>query len=81
MLSRIRKIVISAAALSVLLIAAPFALGQAPDFSFRAVDGPAVEGARVVGGHGRGVVGAEVVDELDALDREVLVEQVVERGQ
>ena len=42
MLSRIRKIVISAAALSVLLIAAPFALGQAPDFSLRAVDGPAV---------------------------------------
>ena len=42
MLSRIRKIVISAAALSVLLIAAPFAVGQAPDFSFRAVDGPAV---------------------------------------
>jgi peroxiredoxin len=48
MLSRIRKIVISAAALSVLLIAAPFALGQAPDFSLRAVDGPAVtsEGLR-----------------------------------
>ena len=42
MLSRIRKIVISAAALSVLLIAAPFAIGQAPDFSLRAVDGPAV---------------------------------------
>ena len=42
MLSRIRKIVISAAALSVLLIAAPFAVGQAPDFSLRAVDGPAV---------------------------------------
>jgi len=42
MLSRIRKIVVSAAALSVLLIAAPFALGQAPDFSLRAVDGPAV---------------------------------------
>jgi peroxiredoxin len=48
MLSRIRKIVISAAALSMLLIAAPFALGQAPDFSLRAVDGPAVtsEGLR-----------------------------------
>ena len=42
MLSRIRKIAISAAALWVLLIAAPFALGQAPDFSLRAVDGPAV---------------------------------------
>ena len=42
MLSRIRKIVISAAALSVLLIAAPFVVAQAPDFSLRAVDGPAV---------------------------------------
>ena len=42
MLTRIRKIVASAAALSVLLIAAPLAQGQAPDFSFRAVDGPAV---------------------------------------
>jgi len=42
MLSRIRKIVISAAALWVLLIAAPFAQAQAPDFSLRAVDGPAV---------------------------------------
>jgi peroxiredoxin len=42
MLSRIRKIVVSAAALSVLLIAAPFAQAQAPDFSLRAVDGPAV---------------------------------------
>jgi len=42
MLSRIRKIVISAAALSVLLIAAPFVIAQAPDFSLRAVDGPAV---------------------------------------
>jgi peroxiredoxin len=42
MLTRIRKIVVSAAALSVLLIAAPLAQAQAPDFSFRAVDGPAV---------------------------------------
>jgi peroxiredoxin len=42
MLSRIRKIIISAAAFSVLMIAAPLAVGQAPDFSFRAVDGPAV---------------------------------------
>jgi peroxiredoxin len=42
MLSRIRKIVVSAAALSVLLIAAPFVVAQAPDFSLRAVDGPAV---------------------------------------
>jgi peroxiredoxin len=42
MLTRIRKILISAAALSVLLIAAPFTRAQAPDFSLRAVDGPAV---------------------------------------
>ena len=42
MLSRIRKIVVSAAALSVLLIAAPYVVAQAPDFSLRAVDGPAV---------------------------------------
>lgn len=42
MLSRIRRIVVSAAALSVLLIAAPFAQAQAPDFSLRALDGPAV---------------------------------------
>ena len=42
MLSRIRKIITSAAALLVLLIAVPFARAQAPDFSFRAVDGPAV---------------------------------------
>ncbi|HEX3230526.1 MAG TPA: TlpA disulfide reductase family protein [Pyrinomonadaceae bacterium] len=39
---RIRNIVASAAALLVLLIAAPFAVGQAPDFSLRAVDGAAV---------------------------------------
>ena len=42
MLSRIRKIVVSAAALSVFLMAAPFARAQAPDFSLRALDGPAV---------------------------------------
>lgn len=39
---RIRNIVASAAALLVLLIAAPFAVGQAPDFSLRALDGAAV---------------------------------------
>jgi peroxiredoxin len=39
---RIRNIVASAAALLVLLIAAPFAVGQAPDFSLRAVDGAAI---------------------------------------
>jgi peroxiredoxin len=42
MLSRIRKIIASAAALSVLLIAVPFAQAQSPDFSLRAIDGPAV---------------------------------------
>ena len=39
---RIRNMVASAAALLVLLIAAPFVVAQAPDFSLRAVDGPAV---------------------------------------
>ena len=39
---RIRNIIASAAAFLVFLIAAPFAAGQAPDFSLRAVDGPAV---------------------------------------
>jgi peroxiredoxin len=39
---RIRNIIASAAALLVFLIAAPFVVGQAPDFSLRAVDGPAV---------------------------------------
>ncbi|HWP53089.1 MAG TPA: TlpA disulfide reductase family protein [Pyrinomonadaceae bacterium] len=39
---RIRNMVASAAALLVLLIATPFAVGQAPDFSLRAVDGAAV---------------------------------------
>lgn len=42
MLSRIHKIVVSAAALSVVLIAAPFVQAQAPDFSLRAIDGPAI---------------------------------------
>lgn len=42
MLSRIRKIVASAAALSVLLIAVPFTQAQSPDFSLRAIDGAAV---------------------------------------
>jgi len=39
---RIHKIIASAAALLVLLIAVPFARAQAPDFSLRAIDGPAV---------------------------------------
>ena len=39
---RIHKIIASAAALLVLLIAAPLAQAQAPDFSLRAIDGPAV---------------------------------------
>lgn len=45
MLSRIRNIVATTTVLSVLLIALPSALlaqAQAPDFSFRAVDGPPV---------------------------------------
>ena len=42
MLSRIRKIIASAAALSVLLIAIPLVQAQAPDFSLRAIDGPAI---------------------------------------
>lgn len=45
MLSRIGKIVATTATLSVLLIAVPFvsfAQAQAPDFSLRAIDGPAV---------------------------------------
>ena len=39
---RIHKTIASAAALLVLLIAVPFARAQAPDFSLRAIDGPAV---------------------------------------
>lgn len=39
---RIHKIITSAAALLILLIAVPFARAQAPDFSLRAIDGPAV---------------------------------------
>jgi peroxiredoxin len=39
---RIHKVIASAAALLVLLIAAPLAQAQAPDFSLRAIDGPAV---------------------------------------
>lgn len=45
MLSRIRKIAAATAILSVLLIAVPFASfaqAQAPEFSLRAIDGPAV---------------------------------------
>lgn len=45
MLSRIRKIAAIIAILSVVLIAVPiasFAQAQAPDFSFRAIDGPSV---------------------------------------
>ena len=42
MLSRICKIVTTTAMFSTLLVAAPSALAQAPDFSFRAVDGPPV---------------------------------------
>ena len=43
MLSRIRNIVAITAILSVLLVAVPSALlAQAPDFSFKAVDGPPV---------------------------------------
>ncbi len=42
MLSRIRKIAASTAALSVLLIAVPLAQAQGPDFSLRAIDGPPV---------------------------------------
>jgi peroxiredoxin len=42
MLSRIRKIIFSTAALLVLLFAVPFVQAQAPDFSLRAVDGPPV---------------------------------------
>jgi peroxiredoxin len=49
MLSRIRKIVASTAALSVLLIAVPLARAQAPEFSLRAIDGPAVTSESVRG--------------------------------